>query len=81
MAISSGNRAIKTAPYKFSHIDSFGITFSKELSGSKNVVSVDFLIEDFKNIFKDNINQETMDMFLFKKDGTIISSITKMMIY
>ncbi|WP_207797715.1 diguanylate cyclase [Aliarcobacter cryaerophilus] len=77
MAISSGNRAIKTAPYKFSHIDSFGITFSKELSGSKNVVSVDFLIEDFKNIFKDNINQETMDMFLFKKDGTIISSITK----
>ncbi len=35
------------------------------------------MIEDFKNIFKDNINQETMDMFLFKKDGTIISSITK----
>ncbi len=35
------------------------------------------MIEDFKNIFKDNINQETMDMFLFKKDGTIISSTTK----
>ncbi|WP_207761799.1 sensor domain-containing diguanylate cyclase [Aliarcobacter cryaerophilus] len=77
MAISSENRAIKTVPYKFSHIDSYGLTFSKELNGSKNVVSVDFLIEDFKNIFKDSINQETMDMFLFKKDGTIISSIAK----
>ena len=77
MAMSSDGKSIKTAPYNFSHIASQGLTFSKELIGTKNVVSVDFLIEDFKNVFKDNINQDSMDMFLLKKDGIIISSITK----
>lgn len=77
MAISSENKSIKTPPYKFSHINSYGLTFSKELNGSKNVVSVDFLIEDFKNIFKNNLNQENIDMFLFKEDRSTIFAITK----
>lgn len=46
LATSSTN-SIKTDPYKFSHIDTFGITYSKELENSKNVVSIDVLVDDF----------------------------------
>ncbi len=35
MAISSGNRAIKTAPYKFSHIDYFWNNFFKRVKWSQ----------------------------------------------
>ncbi|WP_198306338.1 GGDEF domain-containing protein [Arcobacter vandammei] len=73
----SNKGSIKTAPYKFSHIDTFGITYSKELENSKNVVSIDVLVDDFKNIFESFIDKKSMDIFLFQKDGFEISSISK----
>lgn len=73
----SKNGSIKTIPYKFSHIDTFGITYAKELENSKNVVSIDVLVDDFRNIFNNFIDKESMDIFLFKKDGFAISYISK----
>lgn len=71
------NSAIKTMPYKFSHIDTFGITFSKKLENTKNVVSIDVLIQDFKNIYKNEIDSESMEIFLFQRNGTVISTLSE----
>ncbi|MBS7350159.1 MAG: diguanylate cyclase [Comamonas sp.] len=73
----SGENAIKTLPYKFSHIDTSGITFSKRLENSKNVVSIDVLIEDFRNSLKNLIDTDSLELFLFKQDGTLISSVAE----
>jgi two-component system, cell cycle response regulator len=76
LATSSTN-SIKTDPYKFSHIDTFGITYSKELENSKNVVSIDVLVDDFKTIFNNFVDTNYMDIFLINKSGFTISSLTK----
>ncbi len=75
MAISS-NSSIKTPPYKFSHIDSTGITYAKQISNSKNIIAIDVLINDFRSIYKNHINSDYIDVYLFKKDNTIISSLS-----
>ncbi|RBQ30691.1 GGDEF domain-containing protein [Arcobacter sp. FW59] len=78
LALENRGKSIKTPPYKYSHIDTYGMTYSRELDDTKNVVSIDFLMEDFKNIFIDNIDQDSMDLFLFRNsDKQSISSITK----
>lgn len=69
---TSKKDVVKTAPYKFSHIDTFGITYANELENSKNVVSIDVLVEDFRKSFAKYLNIEEMSLFVFKKDGTKI---------
>ncbi|MGE0051383.1 MAG: hypothetical protein AB7S49_07630 [Arcobacter sp.] len=64
MAISS-NSSIKTPPYKFSHIDSTGITYAKQISNSKNIIAIDVLINDFRSIYKNHINSDYIDVYLF----------------
>ncbi|WP_034255571.1 diguanylate cyclase [Aliarcobacter lanthieri] len=78
LALENSGSPVKTSPYKFSNIDTFGITYSKKLADTENVVSIDFLMEDFKNLFRDNIDENSMDLFLFRNyDKQAISSITK----
>ncbi|RBQ26644.1 MULTISPECIES: GGDEF domain-containing protein [Arcobacteraceae] len=78
LALENSGVPVKTSPYKFSNIDTFGITYSKKLADTENVVSIDFLMEDFKNLFRDNIDENSMDLFLFRNyDKRAISSITK----
>lgn len=75
MAIDT-NLSIKTPPYRFSHINSTGITYAKKIAGSKNIIAIDVLINDFRSIYKNHVNSDFIDVYLFKKDKTIISSLS-----
>lgn len=67
-------KTIKTAPYKYSHIDNVGITYAKDVDKSKNVVAIDVLTDDFATLYKKHINKDFVNVFIFKKDGLILSS-------
>ena len=70
------DEAVKTAPYRFSHIDAFGLTYAKKIGGSKDIVAIDVLIVDFKNLYKNEIDEDIMEIFLFQKDGTVTSTLS-----
>jgi diguanylate cyclase (GGDEF)-like protein len=65
---------IKTAPYKYSHIDNIGITYAKDVDKSKNVVAIDVLTHNFATLYKKHINKDFVNVFIFNKDGLILSS-------
>ena len=69
--------SIKTPPYKFSHIDTSGLTYAKKLNNSKDIIAIDVLIGDFKNLYKNEINKDSMEIFLFQKDYTVISTLSE----
>lgn len=69
------NEVIKTMPYAFSHINSNGITYAKQIDKSGNVVAIDVLIDDFKSIYKEHIKNDYIDIYIFNNNGEIISSL------
>lgn len=69
------NEIIKTMPYAFSHINSNGITYAKQIDKSGNVVAIDVLIDDFKSIYKEHIKSDYIDIYIFNNNGEIISSL------
>lgn len=69
------NEVIKTMPYAFSHINSNGITYAKQIDKSGNVVAIDVLIDDFKSIYKEHIKSDYIDIYIFNNNGEIISSL------
>ena len=69
--------SIKTPPYKFSHIDTSGLTYAKKLNNNKDIIAIDVLIGDFKNLYKNEINKDSMEIFLFQKDYTVISTLSE----
>lgn len=69
------NEIIKTMPYAFSHINSNGITYAKQIDKSGNVVAIDVLIDDFKSIYKEHIKNDYIDIYIFNNNGEIISSL------
>ncbi|MDN5089247.1 sensor domain-containing diguanylate cyclase [Aliarcobacter butzleri] len=68
---------IKTAPYKYSHIDNIGITYAKDVDKSKNVVGIDVLTQDFTTLYKKHINQDFINVVIFQEDGLVLSSSNK----
>jgi len=72
----SSNSAIKTPPYKFSHIDAFGISYAIKQNGSKDVICIDVLLEDYQNTYKEHIDRSSMEVFIFQGDGTVISTLS-----
>lgn len=68
---------IKTAPYKYSHIDNIGITYAKDVDKSKNVVAIDVLTQDFTTLYKKHINQDFINVVIFQEDGLVLSSSNK----
>jgi len=64
-------KVIKTLPYKFSHIDAYGVTYSQKLKDSNNVVSIDVLLKDFKNLYKDYLDADGMEMYMFQNGKEI----------
>lgn len=75
-AIKNPN-SIKTAPYEFFNINSTGITYSKEIDKTGTVVSLGILLDDFLSIYESYVNKDSMELFLFREDGLIISSTTQ----
>lgn len=68
---------IKTAPYKYSHIDNIGITYAKDVDKSKNVVGIDVLTQDFTTLYKKHINQDFINVVIFQENGLVLSSSNK----
>ncbi|MDN5106797.1 diguanylate cyclase [Aliarcobacter butzleri] len=68
---------IKTAPYKYSHINNIGITYAKDIDKTKNVVAIDVLTDNFATLYKKHINKELVNVVIFKKDGLVLSSSNK----
>ncbi|WP_323590243.1 sensor domain-containing diguanylate cyclase [Aliarcobacter butzleri] len=68
---------IKTAPYKYSHIDNIGITYAKDVDKSKNVVAIDVLTQDFTTLYKKHINQDFINVVIFQENGLVLSSSNK----
>lgn len=73
LAISK-NTSVKTTPYKYSHIDEVGITYAKDVEKSKNVVAIDVLTDDFTNLYKNHINNQSINVVIFNKNGLVLSS-------
>jgi len=78
LALEKDGQIRKTTPYKFKYVDAFGFVYTKQLNNTKNVIAIDILLEDFKDFLKDNIDTNTMDLFLFRNNTKqITASITK----
>src|SRR5574344_1625757 len=61
----NSKEAIKTKPYTFSHIDSIGITYAKSIKNGKEVVAIDLLIADYLNSFKNHVDINKTELYLF----------------
>lgn len=73
----NSKEAIKTKPYTFSHIDSIGITYAKSIKNGKEVVAIDLLIADYLNSFKNHVDINKTELYLFNSDKLILSSLSK----
>jgi len=73
----NSKEAIKTKPYTFSHIDSIGITYAKSIKNGKEVVAIDLLIADYLNSFKNHVDINKTELYLFDSDKLILSSLSK----
>lgn len=73
----NSKEAIKTEPYTFSHIDSIGITYAKSIKNGKEVVAIDLLIADYLNSFKNHVDINKTELYLFNSDKLILSSLSK----
>ncbi|MDX4035146.1 diguanylate cyclase [Aliarcobacter skirrowii] len=73
----NSKEAIKTKPYTFSHIDSIGITYAKSIKNGKEVVAIDLLIADYLNNFKNHVDINKTELYLFDSDKLILSSLSK----
>lgn len=67
---------IKTSPYKFSHIDTFGLTYAKNINENGDVVAIDVLVDNFNNIYKEQVDENSMEIFLFQKNGNLLSTLS-----
>jgi len=82
-AIEKNGRSIRTAPYKFTsfafeNVDIFGISYVKKLDGTENVIAIDFLLDDLKNLLKNDIDEDSMDAFLFRNNTKqVTTSVSK----
>lgn len=73
----NSKEAIKTKPYTFSHIDSIGITYAKSIKNGKEVVAIDLLIADYLNSFKNHVDINKTELYLFNSNKLILSSLSK----
>lgn len=73
----NSKEAIKTKPYTFSHIDSIGMTYAKSIKHGKEVVAIDLLIADYLNSFKNHVDINKTELYLFDSDKLILSSLSK----
>lgn len=73
----NSKEAIKTKPYTFSHIDSIGMTYAKSIKNGKEVVAIDLLIADYLNSFKNHVDINKTELYLFNSDKLILSSLSK----
>jgi|GEM_PF-718924 len=82
-AIENGGKSIRTTPYQFAsftfeNAEIFGISYVKQLDGTKNVIAIDFLLDDLKDLLKNNIDEDTMDVFLFRNNTKqVTASVSK----
>lgn len=71
------NSVIKTDPYQFSNISAKGITYSKIISNTKNVFSLDILVNDLNNILDSFSGKILENSFLLNSKGKIITDSSK----
>ncbi len=66
--------AVKTEPYVFSNIKAKGITYSKSIPGTRNVFSLDLLINNLNNILKEYNGTTLQNSYILDKNAKIIAS-------
>ena len=69
--------AIRTDPYIFTNLQQKGITFSKVISGSKDVLAIDFTLARLNDVLKEQMVDPSSEVAIFGRDGSVITSSTK----
>jgi len=72
-AESSG--IIKTKPYMYTNLEAKGITYAKRILGTDCVFGIDVSLESMNSFIKSQVSSKEKQIFLFKKDGTLSSSV------
>ncbi|WP_201352172.1 HD domain-containing phosphohydrolase [Hydrogenimonas urashimensis] len=75
-ALESGG-LYRTLPYRFENLKEEGITYSKTVGASHNVVAIDLTISDLDNLLKEELFVPEAQIYLFDGNGTIIAATTK----
>lgn len=73
-AIDNPNNTIIGAPYKFKGFDSFGITYSKKLDNTNNVIALDVALKGFDNFLKKQKNEYNANFYIHNEEGFIIGN-------
>jgi len=74
---SMADSAIRIEPYQFHTVDAIGFTYTKKLQSGNSTVAIDILDDYFKHISKNYIKQDYINVYLFDKNGLILSSLNK----
>lgn len=71
---TQSTQAIRTDPYLFSNLSQKGITFAKQITGSKSVLAIDFTITRLNTFLENEKIDPTSELVLFGQSGDIIAT-------
>ncbi len=65
---------VRSDPYSFANLQAKGITYSKKIDRKNSVLAIDFTMPKLHGMLKHNKFSSTSQLFLFGRDGNVISS-------
>ena len=71
---TESKNTIKTTPYIFSNLGSYGITYAKELDNKKAVLGLDISLKSLSEFLKEEKLIEGTQLYLFDENKTVIAS-------
>jgi len=69
-----GSDAVRSDPYLFTNLEQKGITYSKKIAQTEVVLALDFTLDTIHQMLKTLRFGQTGTVFLYGRDGSIISS-------
>lgn len=73
-ALDNQDEVSISSPYKFKGYDSFGITYSKKINNTKNVIALDVALTGFDNFLKEERDEYNANFYIHDDKGFIIGS-------
>lgn len=73
-ASQNKEQIIKTEPYLFANLESYGVTYAKELENEKSVIALDISLKSLSKFLKEQTTIENTQLYLFDQNKNLIGS-------